>query len=363
MVVGMGLSITLFMIIFGIVFRNKTFFFIQLVWLILISGLNTYSADWINNFETFQVADISSIYSSGILMLLYKYLAIIAKGYAMNYVTFNFILTTISTLLIAFVIFRLSSSPTIVLSFMFIYPFIDDIIQKRWYYAMGITVFGIYMSLHAKSKLNRTLILVLSALLACQFHTGAILYFTLPIYLLLSNKIQNVLTVLVILLGTVARSRIYGIVSSFSGDAMAEKSNLYFSTLAANSTISHYIFWATWQILQAGIIFYIYKRKPQSQLNTSIWRINMWALCLIPLYSFDPVFSRIFRSILVFNYIIIGNSFWFKKGAISKVGLIAFLIQLMMVVTSFYAFDLNSSLGIKTIVFDIFYNNQFLSLF
>lgn len=355
------MGITLLLILFGFFFQNKVFFYIQLIWLVLISSLNTNSADWLNNLGTYQIASENSLNSSGIFMVFYNYLAVKFKAIGMDYITFNGILTLISTLLIAYVIVKESERPTVVMSFIFIYPFIDNIIQKRWYYAMGILVFGIYKALKTENKVNRTLILLLFALIASQFHSGAIIFVSLPLFLLLPNKVQNYTTVLIVIVGTIGRNRISDIVNLLTGNLLAEKANLYFSTLAANSTLTHYLFWAVWQIFQALLVLYIYKQNNTKKDYFLIWRMNVWAMCIIPLYSFDPVFSRIFRVILIFNYIVIANSLWFSRKQLSKVGLFVLFSQFVFSIISFFAFDINSALGVQTIIFDIFKYNQFLN--
>lgn len=332
-----------------------------MIWLVLISSLNTNSADWLNNLGTYQIASENSLNSSGIFMVFYNYLAVKFKAIGMDYITFNGILTLISTLLIAYVIVKESERPTVVMSFIFIYPFIDNIIQKRWYYAMGILVFGIYKALKTENKVNRTLILLLFALIASQFHSGAIIFVSLPLFLLLPNKVQNYTTVLIVIVGTIGRNRISDIVNLLTGNLLAEKANLYFSTLAANSTLTHYLFWAVWQIFQALLVLYIYKQNNTKKDYFLIWRMNVWAMCIIPLYSFDPVFSRIFRVILIFNYIVIANSLWFSRKQLSKVGLFVLFSQFVFSIISFFAFDINSALGVQTIIFDIFKYNQFLN--
>jgi len=362
--VNLGVSITLLLIVFGFLFQNKLFFCIQLLWLMIISGFNTNSADWINNFETYQVASSDYIHSSGIPTGLYNCLAVIAKSIGIDYVSFNGILTSISTLLIAYVIWKMAKKPTLVISLIYIYPFIDDIIQKRWYYAMGILVFGVYKSLNAKNKVIRAISLLVSAFIAYQFHSGAILFFTLPLYLMLSVKTQNIVTIITIIIGTIGRNSISNLVNIITNNSLTEKSNLYFSILSANSTITHYLFWAIWQFMQAGIIFYIYKkRKPFSDDVSKVWRVNVWAMCLIPLYSFDPVFSRMFRVVLIFNYIIITNNLWLNKKELLRVGIIALFYQIVFSIISLVAFDFNSALGVQTIIFDIFKYNQFLNWF
>lgn len=360
-IVEMGTGVTVLLILFGFFFQSKIFFYIQLIWLILISSLNSNSVDWLNNLGTFQVANENSLGSSGIFMFFYNFLAVKAKSWGMDYVNFNGILTLISSLLVAYVIMKESKRPTVVMSFIFIYPFIDDIIQKRWYYAMGVLIFGIYKSLHAKNSSNRTWILLLSAFIASQFHSGAIIFFSLPIFLLLSNKAQRNVAVLIMVIGTVGRNRIPDIVNLFTGNTLAEKATLYFTTLAANSTLTHYLFWTIWQLLQSSLIFYIYKRGSLGKNYSLVWRMNVWAMCIIPLYSFDPVFSRIFRVILIFNYITIANSLWFSRKRLSKIGLFMLFGQFVFSIVSFVAFDINSSLGVQTIVFDIFKYNQFLN--
>ncbi|WP_143461885.1 EpsG family protein [Levilactobacillus enshiensis] len=364
MVVEIGIGITAFLVFLGMLFQGRVVFILQIIWLILISGLNTYSVDWENNFGTFQVADSNNLSQSGVFMVVYNFFAVLAKKYGMEYVEFNFILVMISTLLIGFVVFRLTRRPSIVMSLVFIYPFIDNIIQKRWYYALGISVFGIYLSINAKSRTSRTVILLITALIACQFHTGAVLLFTLPVYLLFTEKLQNWITILVVLIGTLGSDRISGIINAVSGGVLADKATLYFTTLAANSSMGHYLFWAAWQVIQTVIIYYVYKYDSENKFVKFVWRLNVWAMCIIPLYMFDPVFTRLFRIVLIFNYVAVANSFWFnKRYEISRAGLFSLPMQILITGISFYVFDINSKLGIDAMIFAIFKNNQFLGLF
>lgn len=323
--------------------------------MILISGLNTNGVDWQNNLNTFIVANDNA-------HSLYNDVAVLAKSSNMDYVSFNFILTTISTLMIAFVVFKLSTRPNMVLSLILIFPFIDNIIQKRGYYTIGIAIFGIYWATRVNSKVVRTVIYFLTAVMAYQFHASAILFFTIPLFFLLPERFQNVFTGIIVLGGTIFEGHISSIVSSLAGGALAEKSELYFTQLASNS-ISHYLFWIFWQVVQVGIIYYIYRLKGENDETRFVWRLNVWSMCLIPLYMFDPVFTRIYRIVLYYNYITITNNLMFDKAKLSKIGFWALIIQIIMSLVSFYVFDINSNLGIDGMVFELFRSNRFLMQF
>lgn len=325
----------------------------------LIDGFNSYSVDWDNNYLTFLTAQSDS---KGLNSLwLYSNLAVLAKSFGIDYVLFNGILASVSTLLIAYVIFKVSKRPTVVISLMFIYPFIDDIIQKRWYYAMGILIFGVYKSLNLKNKWFQFIGLFVTALIACQFHTGAIIFFTLPFYFLFSRKVQNFITIIIIIAGTVGRNYISILLNAITGDSLAEKSELYFVTFASSSSVVHYMFWLIWHLIQAGMVFLLYKYVTNSKDDYKIWRLNVWSMCIIPLYSFDPVFSRIFRVILVFNYISISNSLWADGKMLNKKGILILMSQIALSLISLFVFDINSALGVQFMIYDIFKYNNFMN--
>ena len=108
-------------------------------------------------------------------MIGYKWLAVVAKEAGMNFITFNFILSTVATMLIARIILKLCNNPCMVISLIYMYPLVDNVIQKRWYYALGILVTAIPLLYERKDK-KKLLIFSLLCMLASQFHSAAIFY-------------------------------------------------------------------------------------------------------------------------------------------------------------------------------------------
>ncbi|MBL1060158.1 EpsG family protein [Lactobacillus sp. A27] len=356
------INITLLITIVGFFIRkNKLFFLLQLVWMQLIMGLNTYSMDWESNENVFLNANTTSNARSGIFLRLYDIIAVFFKNIGLNYITFNFIFCLISTGIVGYIIYRLCKNPCIVISYIYIYPFIDNVIQKRAYYALGFIILGFYLFFKIKSKLLKNIAYLCCIILACQFHVLAILGFSFVIYELLSNNYKKIFVSLVILLGFLFRSKFAYIISILNVQSLNEKSDLYFNQLAKSSTLFHLIFWIFWQVAYLLIIIYCIKRfNLTTKLPSYVLDLNVWALILLPFYTFDPVFSRIFRVVMIFNYIVISNNIKIKDLKINKDSIYILFSQIILSCLSLYVFVFNSPFGFDNMVLNIFQNNVLL---
>lgn len=355
-----GITFTIVLELLGFLFhRSRLLSFVQMIWVVILSCFNLQSADYINNYQVYE-----SLGTAGKSFSIFAIIGSYARQYGMSFSVFNGILTALSTIAIYIVIIKLSKNPSLVMSFILIYPLVDDIIQKRFYYAMGIIILGIFYSLKTSSLSKKVFILIATSLLASQFHEAAIFFIILPFYLLLSYKEQIYSSILVIIMGSIFRGNIANVVNYIGGNSLQEKASLYFSTLSANTSLWDYLFWTCWQLIQFGAIYYLYKKHPKNNFIYNVYIINIWALMIIPFYSFDPVFSRIFRCILIFNYIVISNELIIKDFKISKTALYIVILQFTICMISIYVFDLRSALGLQTILYDIFdYNGMFNFLF
>ncbi len=144
---------------------------------------------------------------------------------------------------------------------------------------------------------------------------------------------------------------------------MTDKLELYFSVLAQTSSWTHYAFWVVWQVAQMMIVWLLYKRNSESKFLSYVWQLNIWALIFVPLYTFNPVFTRIYRTVIVFNAIAVGNSIRApKKNQVVVASLVLTTAQFTMSIVSFLVMDYitSSSLGFNELVAPIFTNNIFL---
>lgn len=346
--------ITCILIILGFFFRkNKIYFLVLLVWQLIIGGLNTYCVDWEGNESIFYAADIKG-YS---LFGLYNQLAVLCRNHGIDFVGFNFIVYFLTILLISYVILKFSTNPNMVMAYMMIFPFIDNIIQKRGYPVIGIMTlaFGLYYL--SEDKRRGLLIFAILAYISFQFHSSGILFFSFVVYELIPKKFKFPVVFMYVIIATILRNNFSKIFQLLGNHELNSKSNLYFNKLAANSTISHFLFWILWQCLFLLLIYLIKKHYP-NKFNLFVWNINIWALTILPLYAFDPVFSRVFRVVIIFNYISISNALIIFGKKILTFGLKINALQLALSAFSMYLFDIGSaSLGFNEMVLWIYQNN------
>lgn len=351
--------LTLLLVLLGFIFRkSKVLFTIDLIWQIIIGGLNTYCVDWEANEQIFQLASKGN----GSNAFIYNWLAEIFKQYGLSFVSFNFWIYLVITLIIAGVILMFAQNPTLVMSYLFIFPFTDNIVQKRGYPVIGIMILGfaIYYFLKDKNKNQALVLFFIFVLFSCGFHSSGIIFFTFIIYELIPKKYRLRIMIMYVIVGTIFRGSYSKILSIFGGSELSNKSDLYFNQLAATSTLGHFAFWIIWQCAFLILIFYVKKHYP-TKFNLFVWNINIWALVILPLYSFNPVFARVFRVVMIFNYIVIANSFVVNKFKIIVSGFLANIIQLGLCCLSLYVFDISSSsVGFEQMILWIFENNVLL---
>lgn len=363
-----GVIITLILIALGLIIRkSKILLLLQTTWIWILMVFNTDSADFTNNSGLYYLANNTHMFSQNFFGSAFFYFSTIAKRLGMNYLTFNGILATISTLIIAAIILRYSSNPCIVISFFMWYPLVSSIIQKRWYFAMGILVLAVSILLLNKSKVEKTIWLLLLITFACMFHAGAVYYYTLVLYYWIPDKWKKYVSIIGFIILTLGKNQLSGILSTSSNSDLSDKSKVYFQTLASNN-IWHFIFWICWQLLFVGLIFYLIKRQSVREILGDnycnfLWLINWWSILIIPLYSFDPVFNRLFRIVIIFNYIAISNLLLIKDRKISKINFYSNIYQLILCISTFFIVNALAGAPIDQLVFPIFNSNIVLNFF
>lgn len=355
-----GLTATILCFVIGLIFpKNRMVFFIQTIWLVIVSSFNTMSGDWVGNQGLFDITNWTG--QETIINFLYDGIVGISKHFGYSFVQFNGIFAFITTLVIVITILRFSTKPGLVLSFWYLFPFIDNIIQKRAYYAIGIIVLAIPVLLVEKIKFRQFLIFEVAILLAFQIHSFSIYYLTLPFFLLLSQKWQKRVAVGIVILGILLKGNLQSLTNLVLGENMVAKSSLYFDSLAQTASLSHSIFWAAWQITQLLIVSQ--SANKDSIFDQRILEMNWWGLALIPLYTFNPVFTRVFRVVMLFNYIKIAEAIQVKNWKISNKTFVIIVSQFAFLLISMYMFDIRSDLGVETMIYQVFENNWILNGF
>lgn len=357
----LGIIITFLLFIQGFLMpKSKVLFSVQSLWVIVLTCFNTGGADWFGNEEYYWIASVNS--NKGLLSNLYPTLVNYCRNLGMNFVLFNGLMSLFATLIILSMIYKYSKNSSLVLSFWLIFPLIDNIIQKRAYYSLSLVILAIpiLFDRKAKNKLVQFFLFELLILLAYEIHSMYCLYLTIPFYLLLNYKWQKYISIIGFIICFVLKNEIQSVVNAIVGTSIESKSDLYFNQLASTSSISHTIFWAVWQAFQLLIILYINKKNLNNKKNSILLSLNWWGLLLIPLYSFNPVFTRIFRAIILFNYIAVADSVKIQKRRfINRSSILSISAELAFVAITFYMMDVNSN-GLVQVVYPIFQNNLLL---
>lgn len=363
----LGIVITILLIIGGF-FKKKSrlYFWLQISWMCILIAGNTNNMDFPGNSNIYYTAstDMGSLnnpFTRG-----YYWLCAMGKNIGMSYVIFNGILATIVTIIIALIILRLSSNPSTTASFFMMYPLMSSIIQKRYYLAMGFTILAMYILLTKYSNILKSVLYIVIITGAVVFHTASIYFYSLIIFWWIPDKYKKFVSFFGLIFMTLMRNKLSSIMMSSNDAVLSSKSEFYFKTIASNN-IWHYLFWVCWHLLFVAIILYLIKKTQASKIwgenyTHFLWVINLWSLLIIPLYSFDPVFTRIFRCVIFYNYIAITNIFIVNNWLINKKFGSSVIYQTGLCLATFFLFNQFAGAPINELVWPLFTNNAFLNL-
>lgn len=363
-----GIIITIFLIIGGFFFKKSvSYFWLQIVWMCILIAGNTDNMDFFGNSNIYYTASTDMGSQNNPFTRGYYWLCAIAKNSGMDYITFNGILATILTILIAIIIIKLSRNPSTTASFFMMYPLMSSIIQKRYYLAMALTILGMYVLLYKCSRVVKSLLYIMIVTGAVVFHTASIFFYSLIIFWWIPDKYKKNIAIGGMLLMTLIRGKLSSIMTSTNDAVLSSKSEFYFETIASNN-MWHYLFWMCWHLLFVIVILYLVTKTQAPKIwgdnyTHFLWAINWWSLLIIPLYSFDPVFTRIFRCVIFYNYIAISNIFIVKKWEINKKYFEIITYQASLCLATFFLFNQFAGAPINELVWPLFTNNIFLNLF
>lgn len=345
--------VTILLILLGFICKkSKVLFGIQILWMWILQALNTGAIDFNINEDIFNVAtsEVNILSNQGGI---YSLLCYYFRSHGYSYVFMNSILVTIALILIFITIKKYTKNVCFVTSLLFIYPFVDNVIQKRSFLASSIIIFAIPY-LFKKSKAN-IIKFILLCFLAAQIHVSAFIYmlFVMVPFMSYEKMFKNVLKILV--LGIVMIPVLPKIASFVFPSSKVE---LYFSSLKIG--VFDMIFWVCFNI---GFIFLVCRIKSNKNSDidyiTNIKKIAIFSLIFLPLFYYEPTFIRIYRNLLVFNYIALSQiQMSGRKIYVSVLKSTTLIIS--YTVFAFIVVYAIAGSGIEKMVFAIFENNLFL---
>lgn len=355
-VVIFGLMFSILLIILGLLLpKSKSVTFIIIAWIIILTSFNNGGADWnvhLNIFKDsyFSLSAISNgFFNSGLFILLYG----LFKSIGFSFYSTNFIINFICIMLLYKIISKKTKNVNIVLVFLIIYPLVEIIIQKRNFVSSIFVLLG-FCELFNNEKKYSKLLGFFYLLVASLLHQATFIYFLFAVFFLLNDKVIDKILMVIIPLSfliTPFLPKILGIFFSSS------KIQLYFYQLK----VSNLSFVCSCAIHILFIIFLVlFNKNSNDQLSNKVIKLNKISLLLLPFYYYQSAFIRLFRNLLILNYICFANNIEKIKYKRYFGIFLAFIIFLLLVFVFYY---IVSGLGFYNLVARLFENNSFFDFF
>lgn len=346
---------TAILVILGLIFKkSKILFLCQIIFAWILLAFNTDSADYIVHLNIFNSVqkDISIISNKGGL---YSLICYFFRSNNLEFEIMNILLNTLAMIVLIVIINKLTDKVCFVTSLFFIFPYFNYVIQKRFFLASVIIVLALYFEL--RNRKGDRIISVILCIVAAQIHVTA---YTYLVYIFLfrvpMKKLKKILPIMILLsiILIPVLPKLALIVFP------ASKVELYFLKLKLG--IDDALFWTCFHLLFVLIIYILYK-KNKSEGNIfleKVLKLNLISLIFVSLYYYEPTFFRIFRTLLIFNYICLANM-QLNGVAIKKKMFFITNFQICYALFSFIVVHIIVSMGFDKIILPIFESNMIIN--
>lgn len=352
-------SLWIILIILGLLYGNsKIVLSIQIIFMVLLMGLNTSSVDYPMNELHFQniIAQPSSIFSGNWLYNIIIYFL----GKYTSFAFVHFCLIFIGILLIVKAISKFTILKAEIFSLYMISPAIIDATQVRNFFAMSIWMNFTYFILKEKLTRRDIIFYLIGVFLASGIHSS--FYVTLVFLLMpLVKSIKTASIIIVpVILGFSGQNFIDFFMTKFGSylpNIILLKYSAYKYTISEGTIKSRSILILIMFTLY--IISFYYIRNYNNRISTitsdnknynfskKILIFNILVLISIPLLNFSLEFYRIQRNLLILNYI----SLLLMNGRYTVLNHINFNV------TKFFSVIFSLAIAYYYLYIDAIYNN------
>jgi len=291
---------------------SKMTFWLLLIWMFILFAFNYVNADYaMYQRQYFKYGTSEEFYTSEILwQLLCKFFYSLKVPYSLFICLYSIIPVTI----VGIIVNSLAKHKALALSCFFIFPFLLEVVQIRDFMAISIIMLGL-KNLYSNNK-YATLKYILCCLLAGGFHYIS-LFYLLFIFVKRINLSKLALFIIPTSMFLIILSEIGVVTKIIEFVIPAEKFNAYF--VSGEWQVSHAIAFLSIALQFVIIIalFLTYRRhkkrtdeeaKKNIKLLEFMLKCNLLLLFATPLYFYTFEFTRIFRGLLLLDYIAITNT-------------------------------------------------------
>lgn len=291
--------------------KSKYLFAVQTVWMwVLIGGLQG-GADYNNYVAMFNMFGQSKPTVIG-LESLYTLSCYFSTQLGINFEIYSLITTGVSLLLIISTIIKFTNRPCFVMSLFYFFPMADCAIQRRNFIASAIVIFGIRFLIN--SGIGNKFKFVLCVVIASGFHSLALIYllFLVSDYISIATVKKFIIPFdIICFLLTPFIPKIASLIVN------EQKMYSYFYDLSNRLSLAKVVAFILWQIINTVIILYFSRLKNIASIETHDLKydkfdgvcvnINILLTMLLPFFYYNSTFFRIYRNIIILNYILVAN--------------------------------------------------------
>lgn len=353
-----GFIITVLLIIAGFCFKsNKLVGKIQITYIWILMAFSTGGGDWKTHIDIFRSASTDNIFSindGG----LYNLICYLSKSAGLDFTAMNFIISTLLCIVIYKIAVSLAKYPSICFSLYLIYPFSDNIIQKRFFLASIVVIYGMKFIYNDEEK--KYLKFLCACLIGGLIHTAAFAFILYGIVYWIIRKFNS--SKWIFMLVGVSFLFVPVIPKLALAIFPENKINLYFYILKL--TMRDMIFWTVFHlsfvIINSAMFqqvkkLYVQDKKIINRID-NLHILNLSGMIYMPLYYFEPTFIRFFRSLLILNWAV----FSFLVPADNRIKVKSFLLISSVIVLQIAAFFLVYAItgtGLQSLIYPLFQEN------
>ena len=354
-----SMIISLILLVYAFIKKDsKKTFWLLMIWMFILFAFNYMNADYaMYQRQYIKYGTSDQFYSSEFL---WQLLCKIFYGLHVPYSVFICLYSIFPIVAVGILVNSLSKHKAIALSCFFVFPFLIEVVQIRDFMAIMIISLGL-RGLYLNKK-NSTFKYMLCCLIAGGFHYISLFYLLL-IFVKKMDLRRLAFFILPISIFLILLSEMGLVTKIIEFIIPTEKFNAYF--LSGEWQVSHAIAFLSialqFIIIISLFITYMKHKKRNNQeslenidLLSFMLKCNLLLLIAVPLYFYTFEFTRIFRGLLLLDYIAITNTL---DKNLTYDNLSIRTLTIMLVATLFFVLVIYVNIYHKTVVSIFTYNH------